>query len=184
MGVNQLVKEMDVPLSTLQKYLDKQQTYFKKNHARKWVLPEMSAINDMADVSNNYSNIIDAQIMSMDALFNTLSSQFKATMTLIETQKPTTPPVAGNSGNVDPYMVEKDKSVKETYALFKKYLPVCPEEYQDIIKNVDLYKLMMELGTIQVNKEIMPELTSLFIEESTELSDNVVDILSEYQKEI
>ena len=35
MGVNQLAKALNIPLSSMQHYMDKKQTYFKKNQARK-----------------------------------------------------------------------------------------------------------------------------------------------------
>jgi hypothetical protein len=184
MGVNQLSKALDVPLSTMQKYLDKDQDYFKKNNARKWVLPEMSAVSDMSVVSSNYSNVIDSQLTSMQALIDTLMSQFRATVSLIDANKGTLPPVAGIAPDIHKSMIESDKRIKSAYEVFKKFLGVVPEEYKNLIKNVDLHRLTIELGTIKLNEQFNPEITALFLEKSVDLSDDVLRILKEYQKEV
>jgi hypothetical protein len=183
MGVNQLSKELNVPLSTLQKYLDKDQNYFKKNHARKWVLPEMSADEDMSVVTTNYSNVIDSQIMSMQALIETLMSQFRATLSLIDANKGASRSVAGILPNIDPILIKLDKKIKDIYVIFRKYVKVCPEEYQNLIKNVDLYQLTSDKGTEFLNGSFIGEITELFLEKSVDLSNDTVKILQEYQKE-
>jgi ACT domain-containing protein len=183
MGVNQLAKELDIPLSTMQKYLDKDQTYFKKNQARKWVLPETSVNTDLNVVSSNYANVIDSQLMSMNALIETLMSQFRATITLIETNKPRNAPVAGIAPNIDPQVLKLDKTIKDNYALFKKYVKVVPEEYQDLIKNLDLARLTAERGTLHVKGEFGKEIAALMLEKITELSHDTLVVLEEYQKE-
>jgi len=184
MGVNQLSKALDIPLSTMQKYMDKDQSYFKKNNVRKWVMPEESANADMSVVSSNYSNVIDSQLMSMQALINTLMSQFRATVSLIDANKGTSQAVAGIMPDVHKSMIESDKRIKNTYDVFKKYINVCPEEYRDLIKNLDLYRLTIEMGTIKLNEVFNPEITALFLEKSVDLSHDVIMMLKEYQKEM
>lgn len=183
MGVNQLSKVLDIPLSTMQKYLDKDQNYFKKNSARKWVLPDMAANDDMSVASSNMPSIIDSQLMGMNALIETLMSQFRATVTLIEANKPRSTPVAGTSSNLSPELLKLDIKVKELYVVFKKYVNVCPEEYQDLIKNVDLYRLIIEKGLDYLNEGFNTELTSLFLEKDDTLSDEVLKVLESHQKE-
>lgn len=182
MGVNQLSKELNVPLSTLQKYLDKDQNYFKKNHARKWVLPEVAVNNEMSVVSENYANIVDSQLMSMNALIDTLMSQFRATVTIIEANKPNSTSVAGIAPDIHPQLLKMDKSIKEMYVVFKKYLSKVPEEYRDLIKNVDLHRLSIEMGSKFINSNFNGEISALFLERSVDLSDEVLGALKEYQK--
>lgn len=183
MGVNQLSKVLDIPLSTMQKYLDKDQNYFKKNSSRKWVLPDMAANDDMSVASSNMPSIIESQLMGMNALIETLMSQFRATVTLIEANKPRSLPVAGTSSNLSPELLKLDIKVKELYVVFKKYVNVCPEEYQDLIKNVDLYRLIIEKGLDYLNEGFNTELTSLFLEKDDTLSDEVLKVLESHQKE-
>ncbi len=182
MGVNQLSKELNVQLSTMQQYLDKRQTYFKKNHARKWILPENAAIADNADVTNNFADIIDSQLQSMNVLMKTIMSQFQATITLIEANKPRLSSVAALAPDIDPQMLKSDKKVKDTQAVFKKYVGKCPEEYRDLLKNVDLYRLSIEMGSKYLGEGFNTEITSLFLQQSDELSEEVLNILKTYQK--
>lgn len=181
MGVNQLAKELNIPLSTLQKYLDKDQNYFKKNYTRKWELPDMSANTDMAAVADKYSNVIESQLMTMNALIETLMAQFRATVSLIDANKGSSPPVAGKVPDIDARVLKTDKTIKDMYALFKKYIPVCPKEYQDLLKNLDLTRLTLELGNNYMFNEFNTAITPLFTEQETELSDDMLDLLSEYQ---
>lgn len=183
MGVNKLAEALMIPTSTMQKYLDKDQSYFKKNHARKWVLPETAAMSEMSAVASNYSNIIDSQLKGIDALLDTLMSQFRATITLIESQKTTIHPVAGFNSDIDPYLIETDKKLKDLYKVFKQYVGKCPEEYQSLIKNVDLAHLVIDNGTNYLNGTFNTELTSLFLEQTDKLSDEVLETLKNYQKE-
>jgi hypothetical protein len=182
MGVNQLAKALNMPLSTMQKYLDKQQTYFKKNHARKWVLPEMSVSADMSHVSESYGSIIDSQLSSMNVLIETLMSQFRATVTLLESNKGNAPSVAAPVLDVHPQMAKADKNIKDTYIVFKKYVGKCPEEYRDLLKNVDLYRLSLEMGSIYLNGVFNDEITDLFLERGYVLSEEVISVLKTYQK--
>ncbi|MFY3741621.1 MAG: virulence-associated protein VapD [Candidatus Nitrosomirales archaeon] len=184
MGVNQISKELNVPLSTMQKYLDKDQNYFKKNHARKWVLPEISASEEMSVVSSNYSDVINSQIMGMQALIETLMSQFRATLSLIEANKGTSASVAGIMPDIHPEILKLNKAAKDMHTVFSKYISKCPDEYQELLKNVDLYRLIKERGTIYMNSEFSTEITSLFLERTVDLSNEVVAVLKEYQKEI
>ena len=183
MGVNQLSKELNIPLSTMQKYLDKDQTYFKKNNARKWVLPEMSANEDMSVVSSNYSNVIDSQLLSMQALIETLMSQFRATLSLIDANKGVSTSVAGIAPNIHPDILKLDKNAKDMQTVFSKYVVKCPEEYRELIKNLDLYRLMIEKGSIYMNGSFNVEITSLFLEKTVDLSNEVIEVLKNYQKE-
>lgn len=183
MGVNQLSKALNVPLSTMQKYLDKDQDYFKKNHSRKWVLPEKSASEDMSLVSANYANVISSQLVSMQALIDTLMSQFRATLSLMDANKGTSPAVAGISPDINPQILQLDKKAKDMQTVFKRYVVKSPEEYQELLKGLDLYRLMIEKGTIWMNSEFSTEITSLFLEQTVDLSDDIVEILKNYQKE-
>lgn len=180
MGVNQLSKELGVPLSTMQKYMDKDQTYFKKNSARKWVLPEDSVKEDMSITSNNFSNLIESQLMSMQALIDTLMAQFRATVTLLETNKPQYTPVAEK---LHPRLVKMNENLKHTENVFKQYTPVVPEEYRELIANVDLHELAVKYGSDYLNGNFNTEISALFLEKSTELSEDVIEILKEHQKE-
>lgn len=183
MGVNALAAELSVPLSTMQKYLDKQQTYFIKNLARKWELPDNQIVSHVSEMSNNYVDIVDSQIKSMRVLTDTLMSQFTSTLAIISANRPVNAPVAGQTSNMQPSMDALDKNVKMVYVAFKKYMSVIPEEYQELIKNVDLYELSFRLGWIYTEDVFLAEISHLMTEQSTTLSDDTLKVLETYQKE-
>jgi hypothetical protein len=182
MGVNQLAKELDIPLSTMQKYLDKQQSYFKKNFARKWVLPEQAANEHQSVVSENYTNIINSQLLSMQALIDTLMSQFRATITLIETNKPNERAVAGKTHNMHPSMQKMSDYIDNMSKAIKAYISNVPEEYRDLIKNLDIAEMIVNEGVNYVMGEKSGDLTGLLLGEHTELTDETLKVLERYQK--
>lgn len=177
MGVNQLAKELDIPLSTMQKYLDKQQNYFKKNHARKWVLPDSLANSEMSVATENYTQIISSQITTIDTLINTLTSQFKATLALMEANKPNSAPVAVNHHP----SIDKLLKFSETMSkALKQYKNNIPEEYQDLVFNLDITDMCVNEGMNYINGN-SNELTSLLLGEVDTLSDETLKILESYQ---
>jgi hypothetical protein len=183
LGVNSLSKALNVPLSTIQKYMHTQ-SYFQMNQSRKWDLPEKVVANDIKEVQSNFSSVIESQLTGITSLSEMLFTQIKSTITLLSAQKSTNPPVASNSIDIHPEILKLDKNVKEMHLIFSKYIQKCPEEYQELIKNVDLYKLIKEKGTLYMNSSFSIEITSLFLEKSVDLSDDVIQVLKEYQKEV
>lgn len=182
MGVNQLSKELDIPLSTMQKYMDKDQTYFKKNSARKWVLPEVSAVSDMSSVSSNYSNIIDSQLMSMNALIDTLMAQFRATVTLIEANRPLMRPVTGKATNKYPIMDKVDNFVKSMEKAIKEYKNKIPEEYQELMLNLDIASMVINMGLDYISSKDCADITGLLLGDTETLTENSLKIIERHQK--
>lgn len=184
LGVNTLSKELDAPLSTIQRYMHKQ-SYFKMNSKRKWDLPDNIAASDTKESVNNFDTVIDSQLTGLTTLSDLLIAQVKSTITLLTTQRPAYTAVAAlpdKSSNIEPIFIEKDKALKEMYAVFKKFIPVVPEEYKDLLKNVDLARLLVEKGTIFFNGDFSVEISDLFMESSNDLSDDTVKLLEEYRK--
>lgn len=184
LGVNALSKALNAPLSSLQQYLHRQ-SYFKINEDRKWDLPE----NVESVVKNTSLQLMTSVV---DTNIKLLKSQLEETLlTLSNVTTPLdtlkrgigniTTPVA-NKVNIHPVLVKLDTNIKNTYIVFAKYISKVPEEYKELLKNVDLYKLSTEMGTRVVNGEFNADITSLFLERSTELSEDTIELLKEYQK--
>ncbi len=184
-GVNVLAKALDIPLSTMQRYLERQ-TYFRKTINRKWDLPN----NVDADIKSNTMTLMveaveNALKLVSSQLAEIQSSTQNALMpvnTLKRAVINTMPSVADKSSEVDPQLLKLDKNTKDTYVVFKKYVDKVPEEYQELIKGLDLYKLTIEMGTKFINSDFNAELSSLFLEKSDILSEDTIELLKEYQK--
>jgi hypothetical protein len=181
-GVNAIATGLNVPLSTMQHYLDKSQNYFKKNSMRKWVLPEMYDSVESATVTNNVTNVVESNLNSVKALLNSVIGQIDSTIMVLPTLKTVSATVADKSFNIDRSLIDLDKSVKETYAAIKKYLGVIPEEYKDLIKNIDLYTLIITLGNKYLQESLFPEIARLMTEQTDTLSSDAIDTLKMYQK--
>jgi ribosome-associated translation inhibitor RaiA len=190
-GVNAIARYIDLPLASVQAYLLRQ-TYFKKTETRKWDLPDRvnnkgiktDTLAIMLNQVENAQLLAKAQLNDMYAELekviddmthpiNTLKRGFKQTFT----------PVAAEKVDIDQQLTDLDKDIKATYEVFKKYVGKCPEEYRDLIKNVDLYRLSIKVGTNYVNDEFTKEMTGLFLGKTTELSDNTLKMIEIYQKE-
>jgi hypothetical protein len=182
LGVNYLAKELNVPISTLQKYLDKDQNYFKKNQSRKWVLPGTAVSTDMSVVSNNFSNVIDSQLMSMEALINTLMSQFRATATLIETNKGSHHPVAQQIPNIDQRLIELDKESQKIYDVIKKQKANIPEEYKGLLFNLDYVGLVLKIGHTFAANMLGNEIYGVLAGRDKVLDDETLELIKDHQK--
>lgn len=185
-GVNVLAKEFNVPLSSMQRYLERQ-TYFRKTVNRKWDLPN----NVDTDIKTNTMTLMVSSVETALLLLSSQLSEIQSSVqnalmpvsTLKRAVNTVLTPVADKTSNIDNEVLLFDKSIKDTYAVFKQHVKVCPEEYQEIISNVDLYKLTIEMGTKFIAGDFNAEISSLFLEKSSILSDDIIDILKEYQKE-
>jgi hypothetical protein len=190
MGVNALQRELNVPLSTLQKYMHRQR-YFRINEDKKWDTPENVTSDIQSNTLDLMVNSVENTIMLLSAQLEEIQQTTKNALIPISTLKrgvknlsPTVAnrPQSANNGEVDPFLLELDKVLKDGYVLYKKYVKVCPEEYQNLISNVDLVRLTVELGSTFVTNEISPELSALFLEKSTTLSEDTIEYLKMYQK--
>jgi hypothetical protein len=182
LGVNYLAKELNVPISTLQKYLDKDQNYFKKNQSRKWVLPGTAVSTDMSVVSNNFSNVIDSQLMSMEALITTLMSQFRATVTLIESNKGSHAPVANKSVNIRQRLIDLDEEANKVEAVIKKQKSNIPEEYINLLLNFDYVSFVLTVGHKYAVETLSTDIYGILSGKDTELNEETVDHIKDHQK--
>jgi len=189
LGVNAIQRELGYPLSTLQKYLHKQ-SYFKINDDKKWDLPE----NHVADIKSNtlsiMTDLIETNIKLIQSQVEEIQQSLHSALSPISTLKrgvsALTLPVADKSTNIPnihPLLFESDKNIQTALMVIKKYVQKVPEKYQDLLKNVDLYKLVIEMGSIYLNSTFNSEIASLLLEKTDELSDDMIQVLKNYQKE-
>lgn len=186
LGVNEIARDINTPVSTVQKYLERQ-TYFKKTERRKWDLPQnvtsdikVDTVTLMIESVENAVKLQKAQLTEMlDSIQNTmipLNALKRGINGLIA-------PVAEKELDFNETLIKLDKALKTTYLVFKQYVGKCPEEYRELLLNVDLYRLVVELGNKYLNGEFNTEITSLFLQQTDTLSEDVLKVLKEYQKE-
>lgn len=185
-GVNILAKELNLPLSTMQRYLERQ-TYFRKTINRKWDLPD----NVESDIKSNTMTLMIESVENAVKLLNSQLDEIQSNVqnalmpisTLKRAVNSLNTPVAGNSDEVTPIMIDTDKKIKTTYTVFKKYKDRIPEGYTELILNVDMHRLTVEMGTIFTNADFSTDISSLLLGQIDELPEDTIEILKEYQKE-
>jgi hypothetical protein len=189
LGVNQLARELNIPVSTMQRYLHKQ-TYFRINENKKWDLPEKVAGDIKSTSLLLMAEIVENSVMLLKAQLDELDQSVENIRGPLETLKKgvkvanlsAAGAVADKSDIANEYMLYVDNEIQTLMKATKKYVQVCPEEYQTILLNVDWYHLVLDMGFKYVKEYISPELGDLFLEKTDNLSEDVIESLKEYQK--
>jgi hypothetical protein len=181
-GVNALSRELNVPLSTMQKYM-KTQRYFIQNEQRRWDIPANIAQLEIAKTQGNLNTVIDTQLAGIDSLFELLSSSIRSTVTLLKSQK-AAPAAAKVDSSLPPVVAKFCADTKEQERLTREHLKKIPEEYRPLLLNLDTYQMFLTEGTKHVKKGFLNELSELILGERTELSTEIVELLEQYQKDM
>ncbi len=179
LGVNALSRKTGINVNTLQKYMERQD-YFVKNEQRKWDLPNHQAVAEAVKAENNFAEVIDNQLNGIESVIELLTTNLRATITLLKAQKP--PPVAAVAPRIHPRFIEIDKRLKNFEKNVISHAKAVPEEYRELIKHLDIYELVIAKGTDYLNSSGTAELASLLIGELTELSPQTIEILERFQK--
>lgn len=189
LGVNSLSRELNVPLSTLQKYLHRQ-SYFKLNEEKRWDLPE----NVMGDIKTNslvlMANVVENSILLLKSQLEEMQQSVGNALNPISTIKrglnAGLAPVAGNkSGHseIDPRLT-KVMDMKATLDnIFKKQKDNIPEEYQTLIFNFDYVGLVLKEGDNYTKEFLENGLYELLAGKEQELTEDTIEILKDNQKE-
>src|ERR1043165_198534 len=90
MGVNAIARELDLPTSSVQKWLDRQR-YFEKTSSRKWDLPSDQTYprqppqeeKSNHGLTGELDPVIEAQLKSIQRLHEMLATQLKNTVDFI-----------------------------------------------------------------------------------------------------
>jgi hypothetical protein len=188
LGVNEIARAIDLPLSSVQKYLERQ-NHFKKTERRKWDLPDRVNSDIKSDTLSLMVTSVETQLLLLKAQLADITQNVENSLIPIDTLKrgvnSIQTPVAGKTDKVpdiDPELLIMDKKVKDLYAVFKRFVGKCPEEYQDLLKNLNIGKIIVEKGFDYLSGSFNVELSSLFLEKETELSEDVLSVLKAYQK--
>lgn len=186
LGVNEIARLADMPLSTVQKYLERQ-TYFKKTERRKWDLPD----NVNADIKTEtlvlMVNSVENSLLILKSQLEELTDDVQNSLGPVKTLKrgveSIKPPVASKSSNIDRRLLELDKKAKDSYEVFKAHIKNVPEEYRTLILKLDILGLMLTKGREYLFNGEHEDLVRVLGGQSDILSDKTLKLLESYQKE-
>lgn len=186
LGVNAIQRELGMPLSTLQKYLHRQ-NYFKLNDDRKWDLPE----NVIGEIKTNtlslMTNVVENSILllksQMEEMQLTIDNALSPIITLKKGVNNIALPVA-DKGNIqiDPRLVRVSDDANKYTQIVKAQKGNIPDEYKDIVFSFDLVGLVLKEGEEYVRESVMDELSAVLVGKNSTLSEELIQTLKENQK--
>jgi hypothetical protein len=184
-GVNVLAKELNVPLSSMQRYLEKQ-SYFKKTEDRKWDLPN----NVEADIKTNTVALmvgsVENALMLLDSQLAEIQLNVQNALMPVNTLKRAVntivAPVADKPTNLHPSVQKLLKFETLMRKALKDNKDNIPEEYIDVLNNVDYVEMAAEMGLDYVLGPQFQDITELITRTGDKLSEDTLEILEKYQK--
>jgi len=192
-GVNEIAKATGIPLSTTQKYLEKQ-SYFKKTVRRKWDLPQNVTEEFESTIESNrlalLSSALETQALLINQQVELLQNAFEQMVTQIQTIKPLLenhrPPVANKNNStidMDSRLINVIDNWTKLKNLFKKQKDVIPEEYRDLFFNLDYVGFVLKDGVEYVTKFLEDNTYEVLVGKNKVLDEDTISILKENQKE-
>lgn len=180
-GVNDVRKALNMPLSTAQKYLSKQEV-FKKNAQKKWDLADNVVEQEVIATSNGVDSMLKGQLDGIANMSQLLIANVNAVMSILSTHKPQSPPVAAKAPKFNKDVKEYTDFVELMLKIVKSKLSELPEDYRELLTNVDWYKLTMNKGSLFVQDTIAAEIANLLTPTHNEMDNDVLMVLESYQK--
>lgn len=185
MGVNALSKAVDIPVSTLQKYLHRQ-SYFKLTDDKKWDLPENVAADIKSNTLELMTNVVENNIQLLRSQLEEMQLTLENTLTPIGTLKRginniTTPVADKSNSTIDPRLSRIMLMSTEIKRVFNKQKANIPEEYDKLLFNFDYIGLVLKDGEFYTNTFLEGEIYELLAGKEQTLSDETVEILKENQ---
>lgn len=187
MGVNAIAKAIDMPLSSVQKYLDRQD-YFKKTSDRKWDLPENVTENLVTAIETNRLQLIAQSLNtqsllvgnSVDLFVSSINDLLKQISNIIPALESYKAPVA-NDKTVSPLLLKLQETVSQIPLIINKNKRKLSPDYLELLTGVNWLELVINKGSIYFEENVSTEIAELLTEQREELSDEVVEVISQYK---
>lgn len=185
-GVNEISKALNVPLATMQRYLIRQ-TYFRKTVNRKWDLPH----NVESDIKSNTMtlmvNSVENALLLVDSQMAEVQQAIQNALMPVNTLKRAVDminlPVADNSGNIDKRLTKIAENSQKITDIIKKQKSNIPDEYSDVLLNLDYVGLVLAMGETFTEELLGGEVYGILAGKDKELSEEALETLKQYQRE-
>lgn len=179
-GVNAISAGIGKPVSSVQKWLEKQ-TYFIKTSSRKWDLPERIIGN--FDVKAQDLVIRDTNLAIENAVLVLGSTKAKLDALLTVVERINTVSAATNQRRVagNSKIEKRISEVEKMQKILKSHIDKVPEQYRELLRDLDYVEMTWQLGAKKMDTEINSELTELILGETTELKETTVALFQTYQ---
>jgi len=181
MGVNALSRQTGINLSTLQKWLERQSSFIKTED-RKWDLPENATAKAVKIENENFDAVMDSQLKGISTVAELLISNIKATVTIMNTQKPKAPSVAESQIPIDERLYKIQEDISLMPELIKKNSIKIPDDYKDLLNSIDWMQLHIDKGLLYFRDELSAHIADLILGNQDKLPDDAISTLEGYIK--
>jgi len=181
MGVNALSRQTGINLSTLQKWLERQSSFIKTED-RKWDLPENATAKAVKIENENFDAVMDSQLKGISTVAELLISNIKATVTIMNTQKPKAPSVAESQIPIDERLYKIQEDISLMPELIKKNSIKIPDDYKDLLNSIDWMQLHIDKGLLYFRDELSAHIADLILGNQDKLPDDTISTLEGYIK--
>jgi hypothetical protein len=189
LGVTQLATELDLPVSTLHRYLTNQK-YFKQTENRKWDIPEnfevATELNTLTKMANNVHASVDLLLAQHEDLTLRITGALDALKILMKGIETFDEKRATKSNKEHPVadsrLVDMDKGSKSLREAVKQNKSNIPSEYYELLYNYDFISHVLTTGRDIAKDFLEKELAPIILDGDLELSEETVETLKEYQQ--
>lgn len=185
LGVNEIARAIEVPLSTVQKYLERQ-TYFKKTERRKWDLPHNVNADIKSDTMSLMVNSVENALLLVSAQFADLQESVQNALIPVNTLKrgisTLRAPVAPKAPDIDKRLIELSNTANSVYEIIKNKKDNIPSDHVDTLLNLDYIGLVLTLGTNEALKLIGEDVYQVLSGKYPFIPEETINILLKYQK--
>jgi hypothetical protein len=187
MGVTALATELDVPVSSLQRYLVGQK-YFKQTDGRKWDTPERfqanTELNTLSKMANNAKAGLELTIAQHEDMLLRLTNTLDSINILMKGIEGFEEPKAKSSSLpvADSRLADLDKGSKTLREAIKQNRKNIPAEYYELVLNYDSVDHLLTVGRDAARNFLDTELAPIILDGATELPEETIATLKEHQR--
>ncbi len=190
-GVNAIAAGIGMPLTSVQKYLNRQ-TYFKKTMKRQWDLPERVTEKLATDQETNRLKALAQSLQTQVLLLNQglemhvasmadITKQIESISPMLESFTPSVAESSHSNRKFDPRLIEIQDKCDNNMKAIKAHKANIPEVYLEMLLNLDSIAISLSPDKDELTRIMADEIVPLITGNSKELSDYAVDMLLNYQ---
>lgn len=188
LGVNVIARELNAPLSTMQRYLEKQ-TYFRKTVNRKWDVPDNVDSNLKSNTMSLMVTSVETALLLIDSQMAELQSSIQNALLPVNTLKRNMDsfiaPVADKSGKsviIDDRLLKIDNEANKVYDIIKKQKDNIPDIYKEMLFNLDYVGMVLGMGEVYAIELLSTDVYAILAGNGDTLPEETIEAIKEYQK--
>lgn len=184
-GVTAIANGIGKSPSSVDKYL-KRQTYFMQTSTKKWDIPErlLGKISEgqattklglLAQTLLTQTVLVETHWDVLDTVIKDMIKQMAAIGPILQQYQPPVTDV------IDSRLTSIDRKAKETMSLIAKYSEKIPDQYRQLLLNLDIVQLIIDKDQ-ELLSHLNTAISGLLLQKETTLSFDMLSLVKEYQR--